>query len=85
MKKVINSKFRILIALLAVLISACNTNATFSKRYHSRGFHIAWNSGSTNKIGTNNKAIAGLTLGLLLAVYALVVTIYVLAILSFFW
>ena len=56
MKKVINSKFRILIALLAVLISACNTNATFSKRYHSRGFHIAWNSGSTNKIGTNNKA-----------------------------
>lgn len=56
MKKVITSKFRILIALLAVLISACNTNATFSKRYHSRGFHIAWSSGSTNKIGTNNKA-----------------------------
>jgi hypothetical protein len=56
MKKVIHSKFRIFIALLAVLISACNTNATFSKRYHSRGFHIAWNSGTTNKIGTNNKA-----------------------------
>ena len=58
MKKVINSKFRLLIALLAVLISACNTNATFSKRYHSRGFHIAWSSGTSNEKDENDIAVA---------------------------
>ena len=58
MKKVINSKFRLLIALLAVLISACNTNATFSKRYHSLGFHIAWSSGTSNEKDENDIAVA---------------------------
>ena len=58
MKKIINSKFRILIALLAVLISACNTHATFSKRYHSRGFHIAWSSGTSNEKDENDIAVA---------------------------
>ena len=33
-------------AVVAILISSCSTNATFSKRYHSRGFNIAWGGGS---------------------------------------
>jgi hypothetical protein len=33
-------------AMVAILVSSCGTNATFSKRYHSRGFNIAWGGGS---------------------------------------
>ena len=33
-------------AVVAILISSCSTNATFSKRYHSRGFNIAWGGGA---------------------------------------
>ena len=33
-------------AMVAILISSCSTNATFSKRYHSRGFNIAWGGGA---------------------------------------
>ena len=32
--------------MVAILVSSCSTNATFSKRYHSRGFNIAWGGGS---------------------------------------
>jgi hypothetical protein len=46
MKKTTTSKFRLLMAMVAILISSCSTNATFSKRYHSRGFNIAWGGGS---------------------------------------
>jgi len=38
---------------LALLISSCSTNATFTKRYHSRGFNIAWGGGSA----ANNNAV----------------------------
>lgn len=33
-------------AAIALFISACGSNATFSKRYHNRGFSIAWGGGS---------------------------------------
>jgi TM2 domain-containing membrane protein YozV len=33
-------------AMVAILISSCSTNATYTKRYHSRGFNIAWGGGS---------------------------------------
>ena len=46
MKKTTTSKFGLLIAMVAILVSSCSTNATFSKRYHSRGFNIAWGGGS---------------------------------------
>ena len=46
MKKTTTSKFGLLIAMVAMLVSSCSTNATFSKRYHSRGFNIAWGGGS---------------------------------------
>ena len=46
MKKTTTSKLGLLIAMVAILISSCSTNATFSKRYHSRGFNIAWGGGS---------------------------------------
>jgi len=46
MKKTTTSKFGLLMAMVAILISSCSTNATFSKRYHSRGFNIAWGGGS---------------------------------------
>ena len=46
MKKTTTSKLGLLMAVVAILISSCSTNATFSKRYHSRGFNIAWGGGS---------------------------------------
>jgi DNA polymerase III gamma/tau subunit len=46
MKKTTTSKLGLLMAMVAILISSCSTNATFSKRYHSRGFNIAWGGGS---------------------------------------
>ena len=46
MKKTITSKFGLLMAMVAILISSCSTNATYTKRYHSRGFNIAWGGGS---------------------------------------
>jgi TM2 domain-containing membrane protein YozV len=46
MKKTTTSKLGLLIAMVAILVSSCSTNATFSKRYHSRGFNIAWGGGS---------------------------------------
>ena len=46
MKKTTTSKFGLLMAMVAILISSCSTNATFSKRYHSRGFNIAWGGGA---------------------------------------
>ena len=53
MKKTITSKLGLLMAMVAILISSCSTNATFSKRYHSRGFNIAWGGGSD----VNNNAV----------------------------
>jgi len=46
MKKTTTSKFGLLMAMVGILISSCSTNATFSKRYHSRGFNIAWGGGA---------------------------------------
>lgn len=46
MKKTTTSKLGLLMAMVAILISSCSTNATFSKRYHSRGFNIAWGGGA---------------------------------------
>ena len=46
MRKTTTSKLGLLMAMVAILISSCSTNATFSKRYHSRGFNIAWGGGS---------------------------------------
>lgn len=45
MNKSITSKLGLLLAMVAILVSSCSTNATFSKRYHSRGFNIAWGGG----------------------------------------
>ena len=39
--------------MVAILVSSCSTNATFTKRYHSRGFNIAWGGGSA----ANNNAV----------------------------
>ena len=53
MKKTTTSKLGLLIAMVAILVSSCSTNATFTKRYHSRGFNIAWGGGSA----ANNNAV----------------------------
>ena len=53
MKKITTSKSALLLAMVAILVSSCSTNATFSKRYHSRGFNIAWGGGSD----ANNKVV----------------------------
>ena len=46
MTKNIRRSISISFIALALLISSCSTNATFSKRYHSRGFNIAWGGGT---------------------------------------
>ena len=54
MKKTITSKLVLLMSAMAVFISSCSTNATFTKRYHNRGFNIAWGGGGSN---TNNNTV----------------------------
>jgi TM2 domain-containing membrane protein YozV len=45
MTKNISRSLSISFIALALLISSCSTNATITKRYHSRGFNIAWGGG----------------------------------------
>lgn len=54
MKKTITSKLVLLMSAMALFISSCSTNATFTKRYHNRGFNIAWGGGGSN---TNNNTV----------------------------
>jgi TM2 domain-containing membrane protein YozV len=46
MKKSVTPRLGLFLAMLVILVSSCSTNATFTKRYHSRGFNIAWGGGS---------------------------------------
>ncbi|MFM6951711.1 MAG: TM2 domain-containing protein [Bacteroidota bacterium] len=47
MKNYYTQKFGIAFTALALFMASCGSNATFSKRYHSRGFNIAWGGGSS--------------------------------------
>jgi len=46
MKKTTTFNFGLIVAMIALFVSSCGSNATFSKRYHNRGFNIAWGGGS---------------------------------------
>ena len=46
MKKATTSNFGFIVAIIAFFVSSCGSNATFSKRYHNRGFNIAWGGGA---------------------------------------
>ena len=46
MKNSYTQKFGIALTALALFMASCGSNATFSKRYHNRGFNIAWGGGS---------------------------------------
>jgi hypothetical protein len=46
MKSNYTQKFGIALTAVALFLSSCGSNATFSKRYHNRGFNIAWGGGS---------------------------------------
>jgi TM2 domain-containing membrane protein YozV len=48
MKKLVTSKLGLFLVMLLILFSSCSTNATFTKRYHSRGFNIAWGGGGSD-------------------------------------
>jgi len=54
MTKNISRSLSISFIALALLISSCSTNATITKRYHSRGFNIAWGGGGSN---ANNNVV----------------------------
>jgi TM2 domain-containing membrane protein YozV len=45
MKTTITSKWSIAVTALAVFVSACGSNVSVSKRYHSGGFNISWGGG----------------------------------------
>jgi hypothetical protein len=46
MKKTTTFNFGLIVTTIALFVSSCGSNATFSKRYHNRGFNIAWGGGS---------------------------------------
>lgn len=46
MKKTTTFNFGLIVSMIALFVSSCGSNATFSKRYHNRGFNIAWGGGS---------------------------------------
>ena len=46
MKNNYTQKFGIALSALALFMASCGSNATFSKRYHNRGFNIAWGGGA---------------------------------------
>lgn len=39
-------KLGIALTAVALFLNSCGSNATFSKRYHNRGFNIAWGGGA---------------------------------------
>jgi hypothetical protein len=53
MKKTTTFNFGLIVTTIALFVSSCGSNATFSKRYHNRGFNIAWGGGSA----TNNNPV----------------------------
>lgn len=46
MKNNYTQKFGIALTAVALFLASCGSNATFSKRYHNRGFNIAWGGGA---------------------------------------
>ncbi len=54
MKKIITKKLSFILAGIAFLTSACSTNVSITKRYHNRGFHIAWGSNQQSNNETSN-------------------------------
>ena len=46
MKNIYTQKFGIALTAVALFLVSCGSNATFSKRYHNRGFNIAWGGGA---------------------------------------
>lgn len=46
MKNIYTQKFGIALTAVALFLASCGSNATFSKRYHNRGFNIAWGGGA---------------------------------------
>ncbi len=46
MKNNYTQKFGIALTAVALFVASCGSNATFSKRYHNRGFNIAWGGGT---------------------------------------
>lgn len=46
MKTNYTQKFGIALTAVALFLASCGSNATFSKRYHNRGFNIAWGGGA---------------------------------------
>ena len=46
MKNNYTQKLSLAFTLVALFLASCGSNATFSKRYHNRGFNIAWGGGA---------------------------------------
>lgn len=46
MKNTYSQKLGLSFMAVALFLASCGSNATFSKRYHNRGFNIAWGGGS---------------------------------------
>ena len=62
MKKLITSSAVFALLVLAVFISGCSSNMTVAKRYHSRGFNIAWGGGKVadkqSKVATKKEVVS---------------------------
>jgi len=47
MKNLMTHKLGLAFTGMALLLASCGSNATITKRYHNRGFNIAWGGGSS--------------------------------------
>lgn len=56
MKNNYTQKLGLAFTLVALFLASCGSNATFSKRYHNRGFNIAWGGGSSSDVKTQKPA-----------------------------
>jgi hypothetical protein len=58
MKKITISPLLFVVAFVSLVISACSTNVSITKRYHNRGFQIAWGNHQPSVNATVSKRIA---------------------------
>lgn len=46
----------LIVVTMVILLSSCGSNATFTKRYHNRGFNIGWGGGGNTVLMRNQVA-----------------------------
>lgn len=56
MKILMIQKLGLTFTAMAIFLASCGSNVTMTKRYHNRGFNIAWGGGSSSDVKTQKPA-----------------------------